>query len=153
MPTGNAPDTEDSAEDPLISPAVSRWDDVADDGLRRHDEAATAEPLDRAEEDELHHASAQSAQDRSGQEEHDGALEHALSTVEIPELAIERGDDGLREQVGGDDPRKVLDTAELAHDRGEGGGDDGRVERGKEHGQDEAAEDDEDARLVGVRWY
>ncbi len=46
---------EDRAEDALVAPALAGRDDVADDGDRRRDEPAGAEPLQRAERDQLRH--------------------------------------------------------------------------------------------------
>ena len=46
-------DAEDGAEEALVAAAVARRDDVADDGDRDHDQPAAAEPLQRAERDQL----------------------------------------------------------------------------------------------------
>ena len=55
------------------------------------------------------------------------------ATVEVGDLAPERGAGGRGQQVGGDDPGEVLETAEVADDAGQGGADDALVERGQEH--------------------
>ena len=67
-------------------------------------------------------------------------LQHDLAAVQIAELSVERRDDGLREQIGGDDPRELLEPAELADDRRQRRGDDRRVERGEQHHEQQAAE-------------
>ena len=63
-------------------------------------------PCTRAEGDQLGHALRQAAQRRADQEQHDRALEDALAPVEVAELAVQRGDRGLREQVGARRPTR-----------------------------------------------
>jgi hypothetical protein len=65
--------------------------------------------------------------------------------MEIAQLAVDRRDDRLREQLPGDDPREVLQSAQVADDRRQRGRDDGGIERGQEQRQQEAAERDEHA--------
>jgi hypothetical protein len=101
----------------------------------------------RAEGDELHHRARRTAERRADEEDHHRRLQHALAAVEVAELAVERGHHGLGEQVGGDDPRQPLETAELADDGGQRRGDDRRVERGEQQHEQQAAEDDEAAGL------
>src|SRR5687768_10314314 len=113
---GDAGDAEDGAEDPLVAPAVARRDDVADDGLRGDHEPATAEALHGTEDDELQHRAAHAAEDGPDEEDADGDLQHDAAPVEVAELAVERGDDGLREEVGGDDPPEAIEAAELPDD-------------------------------------
>ena len=71
----------------------------------------------------------------------------SLPPVQVAELAEERRRDRLREQVGGDDPRELVEAAEVADDRGERGGHDRLVDRRQQHAQDQAAEDDHDLPL------
>ena len=49
----DARDAEDGAEEPRVAAALARRDDVADRRLRADHQPAAAEPLDRAEDDEL----------------------------------------------------------------------------------------------------
>src|SRR5215208_3359466 len=65
---GDARETEGGAEHPLVAPALARRDDVGDDRLRAHHQPAAAEPLDGAEEHELHHAAAHAAEHRADEE-------------------------------------------------------------------------------------
>ena len=50
------------------------------------------------------------------QEDHDRGEEDALAAVHVAELAPDRGGGGGGERVGGDDPGEVLQAAELADD-------------------------------------
>src|SRR5437762_19617 len=90
---GDAREPEHRAEDPLIAAALARWHDVADHGLRRHRQAPAAETLDRAEDDQLRHVTAQPAERRGHEEEDDRALENALAPIHVAELSVERRDD------------------------------------------------------------
>src|SRR5437899_3206915 len=83
-----------------------------------------ADPLDGPEGDELQHVLADARQDRAGEEDEDGGLEEALAPVEVRELAVERCGRGGRHQVGGHDPGKMTDAAQVAGDRRQGRGDD-----------------------------
>ena len=139
-------DAEDGAEDALVAAAVARRDDVADDGDRRRDQAARAEPLHRAERDQLGHVLRDPAEHRADQEDDDRDLERLLAAVEIAELAVERAGDRRREQVRGHDPREVLEPAEVADDRRQRGRDDRLVERREQDDEHQRAEDQADAR-------
>ena len=88
------------AEQALVAAAVARRDEVADDGHRDDEQAAAAEPLDRAERDQLRHALRQPAQRRADEEEHERELEDALAAVEVAELPVQRPDHRRRQQVG-----------------------------------------------------
>ena len=138
-------DAEHRAEPALVAPALSGRDEVADDRERRHHQPAAAEPLHRAERDQLAHVLREAAERRADEEDHDRRLQHELAAVEVAELAVERAGDGRREQVGGHDPREVLDAAELADDRRQRGRDDRLVERREQQDEHERAEDQADA--------
>src|SRR5689334_835649 len=101
---GNARQSEDGAEYPLIPSTIARRHDVANYCLRRHGETAPTEPLDGPEEDQLGHVPAQSAERGSEEKQNDRALENPFAPIEITELPVERGDDGLGEEVCGDNP-------------------------------------------------
>ncbi len=62
---GDAREAEDGSEQPLIAPALARRDDIADRRLHEHDQSAGAEPLHRAEGDQLGHRLGQPAQSPS----------------------------------------------------------------------------------------
>ena len=140
---GDARQAEHGAEDPLIAASLARRHDVADDRLGRDGEPAPAESLNGAEDDELGHVPAQSTERGAGEKEEDCALQDAFASVQIAELSVEWRDDGLREEVRGDDPRESRESAELADDGRQRRRDDRRIERGEEHAEHEPTEDDE----------
>ena len=140
----DAGETEDGAEDALVTPAVPRRDYVADRRLCRHHQTAAAEPLHRPEGDQLGQVLRDPAQDRADQEHHQPDLEHDLPAVQIAELPVQRRHDRLREQVRRHDPADVVESPEFSHDRRERGRDDCAVECCKQHHQHEAGEDDVD---------
>ena len=114
--TRDARETEHGAENSLVPAPLSRRHDVANHCLCADNEATTAQTLNRAEHDQLRHVLTKPAQRRTDQKEDDRRLQHDLSAVEITELAVNRRDDRLRQQITGDDPRQMLETAELADD-------------------------------------
>ena len=140
---GDRGDAEDRSEDPLVAAALAGGDDVSERGLRAHDDAAAAQTLEAAEQDELRERPGQTAERRAHQEDHGRDLEHSLPPVEVAELSVERGRDSLREKVRGHDPGQVREPAELADDGRQSRRHDRRVERGEEEHQHEAAEDRE----------
>src|SRR6185312_4487611 len=107
-------------------------------------ETAASQSLQPAEQNELGHAPAQAAQRGPQQEEHDTALEDDLAPVQIAELPVERRDDGLGEQVRGDDPREVRQAAQLTDDGGKSGGNDRGVQRGQQQDEQQSAEGNQD---------
>ena len=122
-------DAEDGTEVPLVAAAVARRHDVADRSRRRHHQPAAAETLQRAERDQRRHVPGEPAQRRADQEDNDRRLQHRLAPVEVTELPVQRRHDRRRQQVRGDDPREMLDTAEIADDRRERRRDDRLIER------------------------
>ncbi len=138
---GDRRDAEDGADQPHVAAALARRDDVADDRLRADHQAAGADSLERAERDQLIHRLAEPRQHRPGEEDQDRDEEHGLAPVHVAELAVERRRDGRREQIRGDDPREVVEAAEVADDRRQRGRDDRLVERGQEHAEHERRED------------
>jgi len=123
----DARDTEDGAENPLVLAAFARADHVGDDRLCRHDEPAAAQSLQGAKADQLQHALADARQCRADQEDKNCRFESTLASVEIAELAQRRCRDRQGEQVGGDDPRELIQAAEIADDRRQGRRDDGLI--------------------------
>ena len=109
-------------------------------GHRSHEPPAP-QPLHRAEDDEPHHPGGEPAERGAEEEEDDGALQDDLPAVQVAELPVERSDDRLREEVGGDDPGEVLQPAELGDDGGQRGGHDGRVQSGEQEHHDQPGED------------
>src|SRR5262249_55176627 len=106
------------------------------------------EPLQRPERDQLRHVLADPAERRADEEDHDRRLQDDLAAVEIAELPVHRPRDGRGEEVGGDDPREVLDAAEVADDRRQRRRDDRLVERREEQDEQQRGEDQPHA----LRW-
>jgi hypothetical protein len=84
---------------------------------------------------------AQPARRRADEEDDQRRLEHELPAVDVAEFPGDRRRDRRGEQVGGDDPRQLLDPAEAADDRRQRGRDDRRVERREQHDQHQRRED------------
>ena len=137
---GDGRDAEHRAEQALVTAAVARRDEVADDGHRDDHQAAAAEPLHGSEGDQLRHALRQPAQRRAGQEEHERDLQDALAPVQVAELAVQRPDHRRGQQVGGHHPGEVLQAAEVADDRRQRRRHDRLVERRDEQHEQERAE-------------
>ena len=105
---------------------------------------ARAEPLHAAEESELEHVLREAAEHRAGEEDHDRDLEDPLAPVEVAELAVDRLRDRRREQIRGDDPRVVVEPAEVTDDRRQGDRHDRLVERRQQHPERQGAVDHKD---------
>ncbi len=138
---GHRGDREDGADQPHVAAALPGRDDVGDDRLRAHHEAAGAGALDGAEGDQLHHRLAQAGQHRADQEDDDRGQEDGLAPVHVAELAVDRRRARRGEQVRGDDPGEVVEAAEVADDRRQRRRHDRLVERGQEHAEHERHED------------
>jgi hypothetical protein len=115
---------EDAAKNALVAAALARREEIADRRHRGHDQAAAAEPLQGAKDDQHDHRAAEPAQRRARQEDEDRRLQHDLAPEQIAQLAVKRCDDRRRQQVRGDDPRQVGQLAELADDCRQRGRDD-----------------------------
>ena len=139
-------DAEHRAGQALPAAAVRRRHEVADRGDRERHQRAGAEPLDPAREDELGHRLRGRADDPAGHEQHDAADEEQPPAVHVGQPAVDRRGDRRGEHVGGEDPRVVLDAAEVGDDHRQRGGHDRLVERGQQHAQQHA--DDRDQRLA-----
>lgn len=136
---------EDGAEQPLVAAALAGWHEVADDRHGEHHQPAAAQSLQGAETDELRHVLGDAAEHRAYQEDRDGQLEQLLPPVLVAEFAPERGGRRGGEEVGGHHPGEVVEPAEVADDGRQGGGDDGLVEGGQQHAQQQGPDGDQDA--------
>jgi hypothetical protein len=97
---------------------------------------AGADALHRPGNDQRQHAPCRPAQRRAQQKHAYTEEQHRLTAQRIGQLAIQRHGYGLSEQIDREQPRKLRETTEIAHDRRHGSGDDRRVERnqaGAEH--------------------
>ena len=134
---------EHSAEVAHVAPPLTRRHDVADDRLGADHQPTGADALDGSACDQVDHVLRKPGEHRARQEDDDRKLEELLSSVEVAELSPQRRGDRRREQVSGDDPRKVVEAVQVGCDRRERRGDDGLIERCEEHSEHERAEDHE----------
>ena len=81
---------EDGADQPLPAAAVARRHDRADHREREREEAAGADALDRAEDDELRHPLREAAERGADEEDRDRDQEQRPPPVDVAELAVER---------------------------------------------------------------
>ncbi len=126
---------EDGAERALVLASLARRDDVADDGLGQHEQAAAADALHGAERDQLGHVAGQPGQRGADQEDDDRGHEQVLAAVLVAELAPD-----LSGRRGGEED-----------DGGQRGGDDRLVQRGQQHGQHQRdVNNQQPARLRGL---
>jgi hypothetical protein len=96
--------------------AVTRRDEVADDGHGERDQRAGAEALDAARPDELRHRATGGADDRAGHEENEPEQDQRTAAVDIGQSPIDRHGHCEREHARGEHPRVVVDAAEVLDD-------------------------------------
>ena len=140
---------EDGHEVAGVLGALARGDDVADDREHQGEQAAGAETLHGAQCGEHVHRGGERACGRADDEHGDREQEQLLAAVEVAELAVDRRGDGRGDQVGRRHPRLDRQTVQVVGDGADRGTDDGLVERGEEHAQQQARQDRQDL-LVGV---
>ena len=105
---------------------------------------------------ELGHRLRGGADDPAGHEQHDAADEEQPAAVHVGQPAVDRRRHGRGEHVGREDPRVVLDAAEVGDDHRQRGRHDRLVERGEQHAEQHADDRDqglaarEQVALVGV---
>jgi hypothetical protein len=68
--------------------------------------------------------------------------------MNIRELAIEGGYGGAREQIGGHNPRQIVEITEMPADCGQCGGNDGLVECPQKHCEHDAKHNGPDFRMA-----
>ena len=117
--------------------------DVCRHRHRHRAEAAAAEPLNEARSQQLVHRLGDPAGHRSDDEENHRAEQDALAAELVAELAVQRHDDDLSQQIRRGHPRHPRESAQILGDGGQRRGDDRAVERGHHHGQLQAYEDDD----------
>ena len=132
----------------LVAAALARRDRVGEDGLRQGKDAAAADPLQAASQDQQDHVGRRGTGDGAGREDADRRQHHGAAPVNVAELSIQRGDHGRAQQVGRDHPWQQLEIAKIAADGRQGGGDDGLIERGEEHRQHETEHDGADLAMA-----
>ena len=132
---------EDGAEQALVTAALGRAEQVADDGQRDREQRAGADALQATEDDQLLHGLAQARQGGADQEHGDPEHQQRLAAEQVGQLAVEGDGDRGREQVDRDDPRVQLVAVQIGDDLRQGGADDGLVERAEEQREQHRAED------------
>ncbi len=115
---GHAPDRRQIA---LVAAALTRGHDIGDGGLRQRHQAATAQPLQRAEQDQLVQRLRQRAQHRRDDEQADGDRQQLAAPVDVGKLAVDRRGDGRGDQISGDDPGQMPESIQVRGDGGHGG--------------------------------
>jgi len=94
----------------LVAAALARREEVCDRRLAERDQPARADPLQRAEGDQLSHRLRQPAECGADQEDRDRDDEQPPAAVEVAQLAVERDRDRGREQVRRHDPAEVAEA-------------------------------------------
>jgi hypothetical protein len=120
---------------------LGEGEEVAHHGLSDGLEAAGADALERAEEDERAHAGRGRAEDRGDHEDGEPGEQHHLAAVQVGEPSPDRDRGRPRQQVAGEDPGIQGELAELAGDGRERGPDHAGVDGGDERRQHEARHD------------
>jgi hypothetical protein len=115
--------------------------DVAGDGDRHGHDGAGAEALHGPEGDQGGHAPGEAAEDRAEQEDGDAEQENRFAADDIGQLGVDRHRHGLGEQVDGEQPWELRESADVFHDGGHRGGEDGRLDGYEPGGQHEGDED------------
>src|SRR5438105_15609890 len=90
--TSDAGKAEHRTENSLVAAAISRRDDVSDNGLGGDDEPPAAKALHRAEENKLGHVLTQSAQRRPNEEQNDRRMQNDFRPIQIAQLDVNTRD-------------------------------------------------------------
>ena len=133
-----------AAEIGLILAALARAHHVGNHGLHDRHDAAAAEPLQAARQNQHRHARRQRAQHRARDEQAEGYDDHGAAAVDVAERAEHRRHRGRCQQIGRDHPGQAGDVVELAADGRQRCRDDGLVECRQKHGQQQAHQDGAD---------
>ena len=127
-----------------VPPPLARRKDFAEDGHGERGQATRPEALQAPEQDQLGHGLRHPGQRRTDKEDDNGCLVDPLAPVEVAELAVDRGRARGGEQVGGHNPRQMVEAAEVPDDGRQSRRHDGLVEPGEQHSQHERRVDDQD---------
>ena len=139
-----------AAEIGLVLAALARGHHVGNHGLHDRHDAAAAEPLQAAREDQHRHVRRHRAQHRARDEQAERSDDHGAAAIDVAERAEHRRHRGRGQQIGRDHPGEIGDVVELAADGRQRGRDDGLVERGQEHRQHQAHQDGADLVLASA---
>ena len=128
----------DHREIAVVLAALPGRGDVAQHHHAGRGQAAAAEAVQHAAEDEHENVGRQRADQRAQHVQRDRDQQRDAAAVDVADLAVQRGDRGVGDQVGGDQPRQVVHLAEFAADGRQRARQDGGVERAHEHRQQHA---------------
>ena len=103
-------------------------------------EAATADSLERAGDDQPSHIGGERTDDRSRHEGEDGKNQEGFTPELVGEFAVHRHGDGGEQDEGGNHPAHMLHAMQFAHNGRQGGREDGLVQCRHEHHDDQAGE-------------
>ena len=141
---GGAGDDPDRTGIGLVIAALARRHRVGDDRLGQRHDAAAADALQAAAEDQHQHARRGGAGGRARHEHAERHQHHAAPAVNVAELAVERRDHGRGQQISDHHPGQILEIVEGAADGRQRRRHDGLVQRAEEHRQRQAADDGDD---------
>ena len=140
-----------AAEIGLVLAALARAHHVGDHGLHDRHDAAAAEPLQAARENQYRQVRRDRAQHGACNEQTQRGDDHGAPAIDVAQRAEHRRHRGSGQKIRRDHPGQVGDVVELAADGRQGGGDDGLVERRQKHRQHQADDDGADFILVQRR--
>ena len=133
-------ETEGRPDHAHVPAALAGRHEVRDDRLRPDQEAAAAQALQRAEDDELRHVLGGAREHGAEQEDHDGQQEDPLAPVEVAQLPVDRQAHGGGEHVRRDHPGDPVEPVQVPDDRGQRRGHDRLVEGGQQDRHEQAQE-------------
>ncbi len=128
----------DHREIAVVLAALLGRGDVAQHHHAGRGQSAAAEPVQHAAEDQHDHVGRERADQRAQHVERDRDQQRDAAAVGVADLAVQRGDRGVGDQIGGDQPGQVVHVAELAADGRQRARQDRGVERAHEHRQQHA---------------
>lgn len=125
----------------LVLAAFARRHHVGNHDLHQRQDAAAADTLQRARENQRQDIRRNRAQHRADQEQRQRGYDHRAAAVDVAQRAVDRRDRGGGKKIRGDHPRQAGDVVELAADGRQRGGNDGLIERGQKHREHQAQQD------------
>ena len=139
--TGHAGKSPDRTEESLHACSLLQGEEISEHGEHNGTDGAGTQPLDGPHGDQLAHRHRRTREDRAEREEDQAEEQNSFAAIEIRELAIDRRADGRGEEIGRDDPRVNVETAELGDDRRHGRRDDQLFHGGDRHGHEQRGGD------------
>jgi hypothetical protein len=125
-----------------IAGAFERRHEISDHGLRQREQAAAAKSLHGTACYKNQHVGREGADDGAGQKNQDRCKNDRTATVNIGNLAVQRGDRGRGEQICRHHPGQIFGMTERGGHGWQGRRDNGLVESGQQHGKKHTCYDD-----------